>query len=344
MKIKQIAILISIIGLLILFVYAKVSPLWTFLTEDIGVNPVTTLIAPVPVEETDSSTNFLLLGIPDDVSYGPNLTDSMTAVFYDKTTNHVTTIGIPRDIWRPTIKDKMNAAFAIGENNKPGTGKLLTRLEIEDLLGKEIHYVVIINFSNFESLIDVLGGVEVDVERSFTDKQYPIKGKENDECFGMENYECRYQTVSFKKGKQRMNGKTALIYARSRHSEGEEGSDFARSRRQQRLLSAIVDTMVEVFKSADIKRMKAMYQELDSLIQRDISNKEGATLARSIAFQGKPSMVQVQLPHELFTVPDLDLYDGRYVLVPKSSGIVHQYTDCLLQKRSEKACQPLKEE
>lgn len=141
-----------------------------------------------------------------------------------------------------------------------------------------------------------------------------------------------------------MNGKTALIYARSRHSEGEEGSDFARSRRQQRLLSAIVDTMVEVFKSADIKRMKAMYQELDSLIQRDISNKEGATLARSIAFQGKPSMVQVQLPHELFTVPDLDLYDGRYVLVPKSSGIVHQYTDCLLQKRSEKACQPLKEE
>jgi len=97
----------------------------------------------------------------------------------------------------------------------------------------------LINFDVFTQIIDTLGGVEVDVERSFDDYKYPIPGKENDFCDGDPEYKCRYEHIHFEAGLQRMDGERALKYVRSRFAEGKEGTDFARSKRQQRLLFAI---------------------------------------------------------------------------------------------------------
>jgi hypothetical protein len=52
--------------------------------------------------------------------------------------------------------------------------------------------------------------------------------------------------VRFKAGEQHMNGATALIYARSRHGNNGEGSDFARSRRQQQIIIALKEQIESI--------------------------------------------------------------------------------------------------
>jgi hypothetical protein len=95
----------------------------------------------------------------------------------------------------------------------------------------EIQYYAMIDYKGFVDLIDAVGGVYVNVENSFTDYMYP-RGN-------------GYQTVSFKAGPQLMDGDTALKYARSRHSlQNGEGSDYARARRQQKVISAFKDALL----------------------------------------------------------------------------------------------------
>ena len=81
-------------------------------------------------------------------------------------------------------------------------------------MGQPVHYALLIDFSSFKKAIDVLGGVDVNVERSFDDFHFPIEGKENDSCNGDPTFSCRYEHVSFKKGWQKMDGDTALKFAK----------------------------------------------------------------------------------------------------------------------------------
>jgi hypothetical protein len=74
--------------------------------------------------------------------------------------------------------------------------------------------------------------VDVNVETAFTDYQYP---RNDDPAI-----DAGYMTVHFDAGMQHMTGDRALIFARSRHSL-EDGTDFGRSKRQQKLLAAIKD-------------------------------------------------------------------------------------------------------
>jgi anionic cell wall polymer biosynthesis LytR-Cps2A-Psr (LCP) family protein len=100
-------------------------------------------------------------------------------------------------------------------------------------------------------MIDELGGIKVYVENGFADPQFPT------DDYG-------YQTVIFKQGWQKMNGKTALNYARSRHGTNNENSDFARSKRQQQVLQAIKDEALSFTTFLSYHKISAlmkMYQD-----------------------------------------------------------------------------------
>ena len=88
-----------------------------------------------------------------------------------------------------------------------------------------------VDFNAFKQAVDAVGGINIDVPAAFTDYQYPAG-----EC---DLGNCGYITVRFKAGMQHMNGATALIYTRSRHGNNGQGSDFARSRRQQQIIVAL---------------------------------------------------------------------------------------------------------
>ena len=280
----------------------------------------------------------MLLGIAGGAHDGPNLSDSIVVANYNFKTNKLTTISIPRDIWSETLEDKINSAYAYGEAKKPNLGGfILSKAEVEAIVGLPIQYSAVIDFEKFKELIDFVGGIDVQVDNSFVDKKFPITGKENDDCGGDETFACRYETISFSKGKIHMSGETALKFVRSRNAEGKEGTDFARESRQQKVIEAAKDKLAEMAKKLNLKTYQQLYGIIDRLVKRDISNQQAALIAKNVIFKRNFSWEKISLSETFFTNPPLseNVYNGLWVLVPSDNNytLIHRYIICRLQSQ-----------
>jgi LCP family protein required for cell wall assembly len=181
--------------------------------------------------------NILLLGIGGKGHDGPELTDTMMVASIKPSTKQVSLLSIPRDLAIPIEGSgirKINNVNAFAENSSPGSGGLATSQAVGDLLNAPIDYYVRVDFTGFEKIIDQIGGVDVTVANTLDDYAYPIIGQEDNP-----SYYSRYEHLHVDAGLQHMDGSLALKFARSRHGVGAEGSDFARSRRQQEILEAV---------------------------------------------------------------------------------------------------------
>ncbi len=345
MRLKLIIIFIFLLIIIIFFL----RPYYQFINKTLKISLLKTLFSKDSLKTFDNQVNILILGIPGSNHQGPNLSDTIIAANYNFDNNQLTIISIPRDIWSDTLQDKINTAYAYGEAKQTGGGLKLAKAEISTIIGLPIRYGIVIDFSKFEELIDFLGGIEVEVEHSFTDKRFPIAGKENDDCGGNDKeFNCRYETISFKKGLTIMDGKTALKFVRSRNAIGAEGSDFAREARQQKVIDAIEKKLIKILKTADIKKINSVYQIFNRLLIRDITNQQLAIIGKNILFKklfGK-SFVQksLSLTEDLFVVPPYYQYDGKYVLIPQNNNftLIHQLISC--QIRNQTGCDRLKKE
>ncbi|OGG14936.1 hypothetical protein A2875_03165 [Candidatus Gottesmanbacteria bacterium RIFCSPHIGHO2_01_FULL_46_14] len=271
----------------------------------------------VPLNSSNGRTNILILGIGGGVHAGADLTDTMMVFSVDANQKSIAMISLPRDIWSDTLKDKVNSAYHYG---KAPLAKVITS-EVVDL---PIHYVLLIDFSGFEDVIDLVGGVTVAVPNAFTDPNFPIAGREEDFCNGDPEYRCRYETVSFEQGLQNMSGERALTYVRSRHAEGEEGSDFARSRRQQDVMVALKEKIMrpEVYLSPT--KVRELLRAFDNATETDLRIGELATIAKIVSSIPGDHIRRISLEDKLDIAP-LWLY-GRYALVPKESWeAIRQY-------------------
>lgn len=206
-------------------------------------------------EEKSGNINILVMGRGGGTHEGPDLTDTIILAMINPSKNEVNLISLPRDLWTPAIKSKINSAYAKGQ--KDGKGLLFSKAVVEGVTGRSIDYVVVIDFSGFEKLIDYIGGIDVDVAHTLDDYSYPIEGKETETCGHPEEeiadfiatgpaemdqwkyFDCRYKHIHVDSGIQHMDGVQALEFSRSRHGVGSEGSDFARSRRQNEVISAV---------------------------------------------------------------------------------------------------------
>ncbi len=271
--------------------------------------------------------NILVLGIPGGNHDGPTLSDSITVMNYDTKTNTVKSIGVPRDVWSSTLRDKINSAYAYGEAKAEGGGLRLAKAEVGSIIGAPIQYAVVIDFHEFINLIDLVDGVDVNVENSFVDRKFPIEGKEVDECSGDEEFKCRYRTISFTKGLAHMDGETALSFVRSRNAEGEEGSDFSRNKRQQLVMGAIKERVAKIVLTFNLGKLDILYNGVNKLIKRDISNQQLTYVLRNMVFHRNFKQSTTALPQELFMVPDYNDYEGKYVLVPEDASFsaLHSY-------------------
>ncbi|HDQ22799.1 MAG TPA: LytR family transcriptional regulator [Candidatus Uhrbacteria bacterium] len=204
--------------------------------------------------EAEDRINILLLGMGGLGHPGPFLTDTMILVSIKPSENKVAMVSIPRDLsvpmpgygWR-----KINFANHYGEAKDPGNGSKFAAEVVAKTFNLPIHYYIRLDFSGFETLIDELGGIKIHVDNSFIDYQFPTDN------FG-------YQTVSFQEGWQKMDGETALNYARSRHGTNGENSDFARSKRQHKVLEALKDKALSFSTFLSYKKISALmdlYQE-----------------------------------------------------------------------------------
>jgi LCP family protein required for cell wall assembly len=194
-------------------------------------------LATLKKDSTGKRTNALIIGIDTRENSDLLNTDTIILVSYDHDSNDVTMVSIPRDFHVQVDPDlywfrRINSVYSTYEQKGEGQGLLRLREVVSEITGIEIQYHAMIDFKGFTELIDSLGGINVNVENSFTDYRYPIEPSGN-------------KIVSFEAGPQLMDGTTALEYARSRHSlDNNEGSDFARARRQQKVITAVTNEII----------------------------------------------------------------------------------------------------
>lgn len=253
--------------------------------------------------------NVLILGYGGEGHQGAYLTDSLLLLHSDFAAGKTAQVSIPRDLWVQIPPDsgryaKINSAYAYGrgEAGDPIAGGRLATTKVGQVTGLPTDRWVTIDFRGFRALVDALGGVEIDVERAFT-AQYPA----NDDPA----IDPSWITVSFEAGRQRMDGETAIRYARARYSDDPiEGSDFARSQRQQRLVAAI---------SATLKRPTAWpraFAVMDALQPALRTNLAAADLLILFLRADTSGATRIRLDDGNVLVNDMS-DDGQAILVPR---------------------------
>ncbi len=219
---------------------------------------------------TEDRVNVLLLGMGGVGHDGPFLTDTIMIASIKPSTKEIALISIPRDLGVSIPGyglQKINHANAYGELKKPEWGAAAATEVVSKNFNIDIPYYIRLDFKAFEEIIDELGGVKVSVDKAFTDVEFPAARDQ-------------YQTVSFKAGEQTMNGQTALTYARSRHGNNGEGSDFARARRQQKILAALKDQITDIGVLANPIKVTNILNDLETHLTTNMEFDELVALAK----------------------------------------------------------------
>lgn len=186
----------------------------------------------------ESRINVLVTGIDSGPTRSHALTDTLLVVSIDPLTKQVALVSFPRDIadfplWDGrTFRGKINSlmSYARRHPDEFPDGAFPTLIkELGYLLGAPIHYYAAIDLNGFVRMIDLVGGVTVDNRRAINDPAYDWIDGSRPGFF-------------LSAGKHKLDGKTALAYARSRQGVGD--SDFTRARRQQEILLALRQKLV----------------------------------------------------------------------------------------------------
>lgn len=261
--------------------------------------------------------NILLLGVGGKNHDGGLLTDTIILASLDTREKKAALLSIPRDMSVPVEGKgwrKINNINAFAEVQSKGSGGVAASQAVGDILNVPIDYYLRIDFNGFINIIDEIGGIKVYVENTLDDKRYPILGKEN-----VEPYEDRFEHLYIKKGWQEMDGESALKYVRSRHAAGAEGSDFARSKRQQKVLEAVKDKMLSKYVLFRPRMISNIINELDEHVSTNLKVWEVVKLwniFKGIKNEDITNKGLDNSPNGLLF--DMITKEGAYVLVPRS--------------------------
>lgn len=305
--------------------------------------------------ERDNSFNILLMGKAGGTHDGPDLTDTIIFSRVDIENKRVNLISLPRDLWIESEDRKINSIFAIGKlNNNDGIDE--AKKAVEEVTGQKVDYAMVVDFTGFERFIDALGGIEVEVETPFVDEEFPIAGKEDDTCdkpeeeiellstasSQLEAFPCRYKTISFNRGAQLMNGQTALEFVRSRHGTNNEGSDFARSKRQQKVIDGVKNKIFSLGVILNPIKVNELYNIVKDHIEMDIPVEkfdDFIKLAQKMQ-DGEIKSAVIDYGNEgderyglVINPPISEEYKFQWVLIPRIGNgdysEIHEYINCI---------------
>lgn len=198
-----------------------------------GSGPVEPGMAPVD----GSRVTILLTGLDQYSTRSESLYDSIMVVSFDKAANRVAMISVPRDTsgfpfyWGGNSKIKINSLPTYVRNGwvaSPDQPFTTLVKEVSYLVGIPINYYAVMNLANFMTMIDMVGGVDINNPAAVNDPTYDW----------LDGSPYGFKLAA---GPVHMNGRIALAFARSRHGSG--NSDYMRAGRQQQLLLALEKKM-----------------------------------------------------------------------------------------------------
>jgi len=292
--------------------------------------------------------NILITGIGGGDHDGADLTDTILFTSIHPESKTVSLLSIPRDLYVEYPlggRGKINEIYMRWLSSKQTVAQSMNDLgdKMREITGEKMDHYLNIDFDGFIKFIDLLGGIELNIEEDLIDNKYPDNN-------------WWYTTFSLKKGQQTLDGATALKYARSRHST----SDFDRSHRQQLVIKSLKEKLFSLDILTSPTKVKSLYYAVVSHIKTDLSMGQLASLAlfgkdvptsNILAFNLNDSCFQwlayCQSGGFLYT-PIRDLFGGASVLLPdgatpkninayaetsKFSNIVFNYPEMFLENQ-----------
>lgn len=255
--------------------------------------------------EGDGRVNILLLGIGGAGHDGGDLTDTMILASIDPVNHQVSLLSIPRDLWvKMSVNyygssQKINAAYSAGKYQYLGkvdqrntdplaiqAGMASVDTTVSQVLGIDIDYHVLLNFAAFAQAIDIVNGVSVDVKKPLVDASMAWENNNN--------------ATLVPAGQQQMNGKEALLYARSRHSS----SDFDRSERQRELIVALKQKVLTLGTFSNPVKLDGLASAFGKNVYSDLSTKAALRLydiMKEVDDNKVQSLDLVTAPHSFVT-------------------------------------------
>jgi polyisoprenyl-teichoic acid--peptidoglycan teichoic acid transferase len=236
----------------------------------------------LPQNTSSEPLDVLVLGVDKRTApegEGSSRSDTMMLVRVTPATGDVKLLSVPRDLYveiEPGERDKINSAYAYG-------GVDQARSVMEGITGVTVDNYVIVDFEGFREVIDVIGGVKVDVGHDVFPEKWHMG-----------------------EGVQRLGGRKALFYARYR---GTPRADLDRIDHQQKLLAAL---RRQAFRWNTVTKMPGIIKTTNENVDTDLGIWQAVPLARALILHGRDGDLSSS---ELQGYPTT-LDDGTQVLVP----------------------------
>jgi len=224
-----------------------------------------------PAPALSDRVTVLLMGVDNRPGQTVARTDTIMLLTVDPKTGSAGMLSFPRDMLVPVeaLNDtvKINTIHVYGEvRNYPGGGPAMLKDTISGLIGYPVDYYVRVNFDGFREIVDLIGGVDIQVARDIRDDKFP------DENYG-------YDPLYIPAGLQHMDGALALKYARVRHID----TDYERARRQQQVIVGVKDKVTQPGQlAALLPRLPGLMLAMANSVQTDMPVEKGIMLARAL--------------------------------------------------------------
>ena len=242
-----------------------------------------------PVIESDENlTHIMLVGQAARAGEDYKLADTMILCTINRETKTLTMTSFMRDLyvtipayWGHTQGgNRMNVIYHLGYYYG-GDGMEMLELAIEQNFGIKVDHTVEVNFDIFNKIVDIMGGVTVDLTQAEYD--YMIKEASDNIIYmnnnrnklvneyGQEAFDNLFAEYSARPdglqvGTCTLNGNQALAYARMRKID----SDFERTRRQRAVITSLIDSC----RTMGLMEIHAMFKEVLPLIKTNMTNDE----------------------------------------------------------------------
>ena len=265
--------------------------------------------ASLPTVAPGPSPTVLLLGIDRRADEtGPTRSDSMILLGSQAGRDGAALLSIPRDLWVniPGVGDqRINTALFFGHDpDDPHAGPQLAARTVRQELRRPVDRYLLLDFATFVRTVDALGGVEIDVPAPIVDTEYPTP-------------DDGVTTIRFDPGPQAMDGERALVYVRTRHSDG----DFSRSMRQLQVLQALAAKAIQ---PATWPRLPELYRVLRAGVVTDLTASDGPALLQlaSALAGGEVKAATLEAATTPWITPG-----GAWVLLPNGRAIEQIVTE-----------------
>lgn len=274
-----------------------------------------------PAQPPSGSTTVLLLGTDRrSINSGTNNTDTIMLFYLDPNAQRAVVLSLPRDLYVDIPghgQGRINTAYGWGKEDGAG-GLALAQQTVNRALGIPIQHAALVDFQTFVTVVDAIGGIDVEIPYDISDPTYPDSG-------------IGFDPFYISAGHHHLDGTTALKYARTRATYG---GDFDRTTRQRQVVMAIREQVMQLdLLPGLIAQSPQLWSALQGAFESDLTLSEMVDL----------TITASRIPADQITTAAIDetctspwvTPGGAAVLLPDQSAIDALVTGLFSQQSAE---------